>query len=251
MKMTGNTIFITGGGSGIGRGLAEALHALGNQVIISGRRRGHLDQVIKANPGMEALELDITSEASIADTAKTLTSKYPALNVLINNAGIMIPDDASAPIDEKILVSEIQTNLFGSIRMTSALVEDLKQKEESWIIYNTSALAYLPLAMFAVYSATKAALHSYALSQRFMLRNTTVKVQEIAPPWVATELLGSPDPRAMPLNTFISETIANLGADAPEVLVEGAKDFRNNVGPNEHAHIDEVNIFMLQALSEV
>jgi uncharacterized oxidoreductase len=242
MKLTGNTIFITGGGSGIGRGLAEALHKLGNKVIISGRRRVQLDAVVAANPGIEAVQLDLADPHSIAAVAARLGADHPELNVLINNAGIMLADDAAGAVDEQTLVSQIETNLLGSIRMSAALVEQLKRQKQATIVYNSSVLAFVPLAPFSVYSATKAALHSYALSQRFQLRNTSVKVQEIAPPYVSTDLIGSADdPRAMPLDRFIESTIAALGSDAEEVLVEEAKPFRSNVGPNEHAFINELN----------
>src|ERR1700722_5797938 len=127
MKLTGNTVFITGGGSGIGRGLAEGFHRLGNQVIISGRRKGHLAGTIKANPGMQSVELDVADPASIAAVAKKLTTDYPKLNVLINNAGIMQIDDAGGVVDDAVLVPIITTNLLGPIRMTSALVEHLKK----------------------------------------------------------------------------------------------------------------------------
>src|ERR1700722_16002647 len=126
MKLSGNTIFITGGGSGIGRGLAEALHKLGNKVIIAGRRRSHLDAVISANPGMEAVELDITDPANIDQVAAKLIAEYPALNTPLNNAGIMLPDAAAGKIADALLVATITTNLMGPIRMTSALIEHLK-----------------------------------------------------------------------------------------------------------------------------
>src|SRR6202795_633422 len=131
MKLSGNTIFITGGGSGIGRGLAEALHKLGNKVIIAGRRRTHLDAVIAANPGIEAVELDITDPASISRVAAKLIAEHPDLNVLINNAGIMQPDASAGKIDDAQMVATITTNLMRPIRMTSALIEHLNGKGDA------------------------------------------------------------------------------------------------------------------------
>jgi uncharacterized oxidoreductase len=248
MKLTGNTIFITGGGSGIGRGLAEALHKLGNEVIISGRRKSNLDATTQANPGMHSVELDITDAANIAAVAKSLTADYPALNVLINNAGVMLIDDAAGKIDQQLLTSTVTTNLLGPIRLTSALIEHLKKQPRATVIYNTSALAFVPLALTAVYSSTKVAVHSYVLSQRYRLKGTSVRVLEIAPPWVQTDLLNSSeDPRAMPLKDFIEETIKVLGTDAEEILVELAKPFRNNPGPNESALVTQFNDLMLAA----
>ena len=244
MKLTGNTIFITGGGSGIGRALAEALHARGNKVIISGRRRANLDAVIAANPGMAAVELDITDPASIDAVAAKLIADHPALNVLVNNAGIMFPDQAAGRIDDKLLVDTVTTNLVGPIRMSSALVEHLKGKEDAVIAYTSSVLGFVPMAVTAVYSATKAALHSYALSQRFLLKDAGVRVLEIAPPWVRTDLMNSREAEeAMPLDQFIAETMAVLGTDADEILVEAAKAFRSNVGPNEHDLVNSFNAF--------
>ncbi|WP_417244307.1 SDR family oxidoreductase [Celeribacter sp.] len=246
MKMENNTIFITGGTSGIGRGLAEAFHKLGNQVIIAGRRKALLDEVTTANPGMKAIELDIGDPASIEAAAKTLIADYPQLNVLINNAGIMPFDDASQAIDDTTMQAIITTNLYGPIRMTSALIEHLKRQPDATIINNTSVLAYVPLAVTAVYSATKAALHSYSLSQRFMLRDTSVRVQEIAPPWVNTDLIKKgDDPRAMPLDQFITETMAGLAADKEEIVVESIQAMRDNPGANEHALVTGFNAEMI------
>jgi uncharacterized oxidoreductase len=246
MNLTGNTIFITGGGSGIGRALAEALHKRGNKVIISGRRKGHLDAVVKANPGIEAIELDIADPNSTKAAAKKLIREHPSLNVLVNNAGIMEPDQAAGIIDDRLLTSTVTTNLLGPIRLTSALMDQLRSRR-GVILYNTSVLAFVPLAFTAVYSATKAALHSYVLSQRFLLRDSGVRVLEIAPPWVRTELMNSQEAeQAMPLDQFISETLDALGTDADEALVEAAKPLRANPGPEEHAFVNGFNEQMLK-----
>lgn len=242
MKLTGNTIFITGGTSGIGRGLAEALHKRGNKVIIAGRRTALLDEVTAANPGMAAVMLDVNNLASIQAAARELIEKYPDLNVVFNNAGFMPFDDVSGPVDDDLVQELIATNLLGPIRVTSALIEHLKTKTEATLLYTSSVLAYVPIASNAVYSATKAALHSYALSQRFQLRDTSVRVQEIAPPWVDTDLIyKSGDPRAMPLSDFIEQTLVALATDAPEVIVDAIRPMRDNPGTGEHALVDAFN----------
>jgi len=242
MQMTGNTIFITGGTSGIGRALAEQFHSLGNKVIIAGRRQALLDEVAAAHPGIEGVALDISDAADIDRVAAQLIREYPALNVLVNNAGIMPFDDPSGRIDDAVSRRILDTNLLGPIRLTSALIEHLKAQPHATIIHNTSVLAYVPIATNAVYSASKAALHSYALSQRFTLKGTSVTVQEIAPPWVDTDLIKkSGDPRAMPLDAFIAETMKGLATDAPEVFVEAIRALRDNPGIGEHALIDGFN----------
>jgi uncharacterized oxidoreductase len=247
MKTTGNTVFITGGGSGIGRGLAEAFHQAGNQVIISGRRQQVLDATTGANPGMKSVVLDIEDPASIAAVAKKLVAENPSLNVLINNAGIMTPDDVSGELDDAVLTSTIQTNVYGPMRMTSALIGHLKAQPVATVINVSSGLAFIPLAFTAVYSTTKAAMHSYSESLRFQLRGSSVKVLELAPPYVQTELMGpgmKVDPRAMPLEDFIAETMTLLAGDTDEILVERVKILRNAVGPNEGEFVTKFNDMM-------
>jgi uncharacterized oxidoreductase len=249
MNLKGNTILITGGGSGIGRALAEALHQLGNTVIIAGRRKGHLDAVVAANPGMKSVELDIADPRSIQETTTKLVADYAALNVLINNAGVMSPDQAAGALDEGQLTSTVATNFVGPVLMTSALIEQLKSRQGT-IVYNTSVLAFVPLAMTAVYSATKAALHSYVLSQRFLLRQPGVRVIEIAPPWVRTELMNSQEAKeAMPLDQFIQEAMEILGTEAQEIIVESAKPLRANPGTAEHALVNGFNEQMVALFS--
>ncbi len=125
------------------------------------------------------------------------------------------------------------------------MLEHLKKQAKATIIYNTSALAVVPLALTAVYSSTKAALHSYVLSQRYKLKDTSVSVLEISPPWVQTDLLNSKEePRAMPLKDFIEETMKLLATDANEIVVQQAQAFRNNPGPNESALVTQFNDMM-------
>jgi uncharacterized oxidoreductase len=247
VKLTGNTIFITGGGSGIGRGLAGALHKRGNQVIISGRRKDRLAETTRANPGMQSVELNVEDPASVAAVANKLIAEYPKLNVLINNAGIMQIDDAAGVLDEALLLSTITTNLLGPIRMTSGLIEHLKRQDSATVIHVSSVLGFVPLAMSAVYCSTKAAMHSYTQSIRYKLRGSSVRVLELIPPWVQTDLLGSNnEPRAMPLAQFIEETITVLGTDAEEVLVEQAKTILDNSGPGNAAFVTQFNDWMAQ-----
>jgi uncharacterized oxidoreductase len=242
MNLEGNTIFITGGGSGIGRALAEALHQRGNKVIISGRRKSHLAKTVQANPGMESIELDVTDPISIHRVTDELIAKYPALNVLINNAGIMQIDDSSTDMDDELITSTITTNLVGPVRLTAALIEHLKRQKSSTVLFVSSVLGFTPMAMTAVYSSTKAAIHSYAQSLRFKLRHSSVSVLEIIPPWVRTELLNSSEePRAMPLDEFLQGTMDALATDAHEIMVPRAKFLREQSGPNEAAFVTSFN----------
>ena len=212
MNITGNTILITGGGSGIGCGLAEALHALGNQVVIAGRRKAALEETAAANPGMKFLTLDVESPEAIRAFAGRVASDFPKLNVLINNAGIMRAEDLLAQQDGLADAEAIiTTNLLGPIRLTAALLPLLREQSHSTIINVSSGLAFVPLALTPTYSATKAALHSYTLSLRYQLKGTTTEVLEIIPPYVQTDLMnGAEDPRAMPLKAYIAETVALL-----------------------------------------
>lgn len=242
MKLDGNIIFITGGGSGIGRALAETMHKRGNKVIISGRRKGHLARTLEANPGMDSIELDLTDLGSIRRAVDELISKYPKLNVLINNAGVMQIDDAGTNISDELITSTITTNLMGPIRLTGEFVEHLKKQESAAILIVSSVLGFTPMAMAAVYSSTKAALHSYAQSLRFRLRKTSVRVLEIIPPWVRTELLNSSEePRAMPLDEFLHGTMDALATDANEIMVPQARFLRDQVGSAKETFVNSFN----------
>ncbi len=245
MLMSGNTILITGGGSGIGRGLAEAFHRLGNKIIISGRRADRLQATIAANPGMAAVELDVSDPNEIRSVARDIVAQNPSLNVLINNAGIMLLDDVGGAIDENLLVKTVTTNLGGPIRLSAALIDHLKAQASPVIVNVTSVLGFVPLVPTAIYSATKAALHSYTLSQRYALRSAGVQVIELAPPWVRTELLNSTEEaRAMPLEAFIDGVMAQFASGADEILVGEAAGMRANPGAGEHAWVTEFNDLM-------
>jgi uncharacterized oxidoreductase len=232
MKTTGNTILITGGGSGIGRGLAEAFHKLGNKVIIAGRRKQVLDETTAASHGMASAILNIEDAASIPTFAQKLTADFPALNVLINNAGIMRPEDVvTQSSDVADAEATITTNLLGPIRLTAALLPHLLKQPRATIMTVSSGLAFIPMAITPTYNATKAAIHSYTQALRYQLKSTNVEVVELVPPYVQTELMGSgqaADPRAMPLKDFLTEAVEIIKnqPNATEILVERVKPLR-------------------------
>ncbi|NYF90799.1 SDR family oxidoreductase [Tunturiibacter empetritectus] len=232
MITTGNTILITGGGSGIGRGLAEAFHKLGNHVIIAGRRKQVLDETVAANPGISSAVLDIEDATSIRAFAAKLTTDFPKLNAVIHNAGISRTENLlDQPEDLADAEAILTTNLLGPIRLNAALLPHLQKQPHAAVLTVTSGLAFIPLAMAPTYNATKAAIHSYTQSLRYQLKATNIQVIEIIPPYVQTELSGAhqaSDPRAMPLADYINETIEILKTqpDATEILVERVKPLR-------------------------
>lgn len=232
MKTTNNTILITGGGSGIGRGLAEAFHALGNQVIIAGRGQSRLDGTTAANPGMRSLTVDMADAGSIRSFAAQVTQDYPELNVLINMAGVMVAEnlrDQKEPLDDAEAM--VATNLLGPIRLTAALLPTLLKQPHATVMNVSSGLAFVPLAMTPTYCATKSALHSYTESLRYQLQDTSVEVLELIPPYVQTGLMGNRqanDPMAMPLADYIAESMSILtnSPEATEICVERVKSRR-------------------------
>lgn len=234
MQMINNTLLITGGGSGIGRALAEAFHALGNQVIIAGRRQALLDEVTAANPGMCSSTLDMESASDIARFAAQIKRDYPALNAVIYNAGIMRTENLlTASGDNALAVAEatLATNLLGPIRLNTALLPLLLAQPQATVMTVSSGLAFVPLASTPTYCATKAAIHSYTQSLRYQLKGSSVQVLELAPPYVQTELMGTwqaSDPHAMPLKDFTAEVMRILTdtPDATEILVERVKPLR-------------------------
>ena len=227
MRMSGNTILVTGATSGIGRALAEALHDGGNRLVIAGRRQDKLDEVVAARPGMTALRFDQDDPTSLSRLAEAARTRFPELNVVLANAGISRTEDMAADgweaADAEAVVS---TNILGVLRVTAALLPLLRARTDATLMVTTSNLAFIPRADFPSYCASKAFLHSWLQSVRHQLRRVPVEVLELSPPYVATELTGPgqvADPRAVPLGRYVAEVMQLLEAgDHPrgEILVQ-------------------------------
>lgn len=230
MKRTGNTILVTGGGSGIGREMARRWHDLGNTVIVAGRTAATLEETAQGREHMHTMTFDAGDGADIARFAAEALARFPALNVLVNNAGIMRYEEIGAARDLADAEATIATNLLGPIRLTDALVDHLAARGDGAIVNVTSGLAFVPMPRTATYSATKAALHSYTVSLRARLEGK-VEVIEVAPPAVRTELTPGQSTREgyMPLEDFIDETMAQFetGDTPPEVLTRNVLFLRN------------------------
>ncbi len=234
MKTTGNTILVTGGGSGIGLALAQRWHDAGNVVIVTGRNSAKLDAAIAGRANMHAAPLDVTDADAIAAFAADIVQRFPDLNVLVNNAGVMMYEALDGERDLSDAEATVVTNLLGPIRLTDALIDHLVARGDGAIVNVTSGLAFVPLPKAPTYSATKAALHSYTQALRVQLAGR-VEVIELAPPAVRTELTPGQSTRDayMPLDAFADEVMA-LFAETPtpaEILVR-------NVLPLRHAEAE-------------
>lgn len=236
MRLRDNTVLITGGATGIGRGLAVALHELGNRVVIAGRRAEALRAVTAAHPGIEYLQLDQSDVGSLRDFVVQTRTRYPELNVLINNAATMALEDLTHP-DPDVALQVVTTNLLGPIALTALLVPLLTAQPTGAIVNVTSALAFVPMASAPTYSATKAGLHSFTRSLRFQLRHSRIRVIELAPPRVHTDMRGPSGSDAMSLDDFVVEAMAGLAAEPPrdEIVVGTARVLRDAERQGEYA----------------
>ena len=188
MKITGNTILITGGTSGIGLAFAEEFIKEGNKVIITGRREYRLNAIKERMPDIIIKVSDVTVAAQRTELAAWVNKHHPETNILINNAGIQLAADLTCPYDSERIWLEVETNFVAPVHLASLFAPLLVNNENAAIINITSGLAFVPIAFMPVYCATKAAMHSLTLSLRYQLKKTGIKVFEIAPPSVDTEL---------------------------------------------------------------
>lgn len=241
MNLSGNTILITGGTSGIGRALAEQFHARGNQVIVSGRRQALLDDLTARHPGMRGTAVDLDDPAALQAFAARVREEFPRLNVLVNNAGILRDEDYTADdVDASGALAMVQTNIVSVLQLTSALLPLLRQQPKATLMATSSGLAFVPRAIWPTYCASKAFIHSWLQSLRFQLRATSVEVLELAPPYVQTEVSGPQqltDPRAMPLADYVREVMQLLAAPNPpqgEILVERVQPLRRAESSGEY-----------------
>ena len=247
MKKSGNTILITGGGSGIGEALAHRFHDAGNTVIVAGRRQEVLDRAIQGRENMAAIPLDVEDPAAIENFAGRVIAEHPALNVLVNNAGIMRFEDATARRDLADAEATVTTNLLGPIRLTNALIDHLSAQDDAAIVNVTSGLAFVPLLTTPTYNATKAAIHSYTVALRALLEGK-VEVIELAPPGVQTDLTPGQAERTayQPLDAFADEVMALFAQEPtpPEILVERVKFLRNAEADHHFGEtLEQLNAF--------
>jgi short-subunit dehydrogenase involved in D-alanine esterification of teichoic acids len=231
MDISGNTIFVPGATSGIGLALALALRDKGNTVVVGGRRAELLERIAAEHSGLDTVRIDVTDPASIEAAAGQVLARHPDLNVLVAMAGVMRLEDWTAPATFLASAEEtVTTNVLGPIRLIAAFVEHLRTRPDATIVTVSSGLAFTPLKFTPSYNASKAAIHMLSESLRLQLAGTGVRVVELVPPSVRTELLpGQADnPEAMPLDEYVAETVALLEAqpDAREIQVERVKFLR-------------------------
>lgn len=225
MKMTGNTILITGGTSGIGLELATQLSERDNTVIVTGRDPATLSEIRKSLPNVHTYQSDVSDPAAITLLYQKVTQDFPTLNVVINNAGIMRMLSLSGKNGLQDIGQEIEINMLGPVRMVEQFLPYLKTKQDAVIVNVSSGLAFVPLASAPIYCATKAAIHSYTQSLRVQLQGTSVKVFELAPPSTSTPLMDNfgsdtfngSSQGVMKVNKMVSVAMKGLESDRYEI----------------------------------
>eukprot|EP01034_Spumella_vulgaris_P027079 gene27079-33749_t len=218
-----STILVTGGGTGIGLALSTRLADLGHTVIIAGRRQAQLDEAKAAHPKLKIVQGDIGSDASRIALFEKVTKEFPAVNVLINNAGVfgpMTPIKDVGVADWKAWKDVIEINVTGNIHMSTLFIPHFLTKPFAYISNVSSVLAFFPFAGAPVYSASKAALHSFTISLRHQLKDTNIRVTEITPPLVETDM-SKGMPGALDLNVYADDTIRQILDDVNEISYEG------------------------------
>lgn len=223
MDLTGHTILITGGSAGIGLAFARKFVELGNDVIVTGRRQSKLDECKAANPKLHCIQSDVGSTSDISALAERVKREFPKLDVLMNNAGIFVNRNLSVPAkDLPALMEEITVNLGGTICTTSAFI-DILVANKGTIINVSSGLAYAALASAPIYSASKAAVHSYTNSLRFQLQDAGVRVVELLPPTVKTEASADfaegGEVKMITTDVLVEATLKALKAGSLEICV--------------------------------
>jgi uncharacterized oxidoreductase len=223
MELKNNTILITGGTSGIGIELARQMIALGNTVIVTGRDAGRLEKTKQTLPQVHTVQSDASKSDQIAALFEQVIRDFPAMNILINNAGIMRTINLNKPVGADDLTAEIETNLNGPIRMIERFLPHLKSKPAAAIVNVTSGLAFVPLPTSPIYCATKAALHSFTLSLRVQLKRSKVLVFELAPPATETPLLSEMTPEErkgvsiMTVQDMVAVAMKGMQSDTLEI----------------------------------
>jgi uncharacterized oxidoreductase len=223
MKLLHRTILITGGTSGIGLQLAKQLHERSNTVIVTGRDQGKLDAARRALPGIHTVKSDVGDAGAIAALYDSILSQFPALDTLINNAGIMRNLNLNRARDLKDVTREIEINFSGPVRMVQQFLPHLKARKDALIVNISSGLAFIPMPISPVYCATKAAIHSFTQSLRVQLNGTGVTVIELAPPGVETPLFRGEfaeemkGQKGMDVKVFAAKAIAGIEAGKLEI----------------------------------
>src|SRR5437868_8552091 len=237
MKITGRTILITGGSAGIGLAFALKFLELGNQVIVTGRRQRVLEEVKAKYPKLHTIQSDVANPAQIAGLAARVKADFPKLDVLMNNAGIMLYKNLRAPAtDLAALMTEVNINVGGVIGMTSAFI-DILTANKGTVINVSSALAFVPLPAAPIYSATKAAIHSYTQSLRFQLEESGVEIIELMPPAVKTDMtteIAEGGGKVITTDELLKQSFASLKEGALEIRPGQSKQlaFLRRLAPN-------------------